>query len=57
MSIDENIELTEHQLKQIRSLADFDLTMFLSEINDHGWDAAEELLPEIITAALNSEST
>mgnify|MGYP003656556469 CR=1 FL=1 len=41
----ENIKITEQEIQMIRSLSDFDLTMLLSEVNDHGWDAARVLLP------------
>jgi hypothetical protein len=33
----ENIEITKEELNLIRNLKDFDLTMFLSELNDFGW--------------------
>lgn len=32
-----NLEITEDELKFIRSLEDFDLIMLLSEIHDNGW--------------------
>jgi hypothetical protein len=37
----QNITITEEELKSIRSLSDFDLTMLLSEINEFGWIAAK----------------
>lgn len=40
----DNIEITPEELAFIRSLGDFDLTMFLSEINDHGWGVARQTL-------------
>lgn len=40
-----NIQLSKEDAKFIRSLKDFDLTMFLSEINEHGWENAERLIP------------
>jgi hypothetical protein len=33
----ENIAVTKKELKDIRSLNDFDLTMLLSEIDEFGW--------------------
>jgi hypothetical protein len=35
------------ELDFIRSLGDFDLRMFLSELHDHGWQQARKLLPLI----------
>ena len=43
----DNIEITPQELAFIRSLEDFDLTMFLSELHDHGWPIARELLADI----------
>lgn len=45
--MDENIKIAQIELDFIRSLKDFDLTMLLSEINDHGWDRAKLLIPLI----------
>lgn len=45
--MDVNIELTKEQCDFIRSLNDFDLMMFLSEINEHGWKDGKELLKGI----------
>jgi len=45
--MDDNIKVSRLELDFIRSLKDFDLTMFLSEINDHGWNQARELIPLI----------
>jgi len=42
-----NIKITKEQLLFIRSLRDFDLIMFLSEIHDHGWPVAEKTLSMI----------
>ena len=42
-----NIEITPEELRQIRALGDFDLTMFLSELHDHGWPLARVLLKDI----------
>ena len=46
----DNQPITPGELAQIRSLNDFDLTMLLSEIHDHGWLMARRLLPMIIEA-------
>lgn len=43
----ENIAITSAELAFIKSLSDFDLTMLLSEIHDHGWPQARQLLPMI----------
>jgi hypothetical protein len=37
-------EVTELECKAIRQLEDFDLTMFVSEIHDHGWALGRCLL-------------
>jgi len=42
-----NITFAKGDLDFVRNLKDFDLTMLLSEINDHGWDKAKVLLPLI----------
>jgi hypothetical protein len=60
--MNENQEITADELKFIRSLSDFDLTMFLSEIHDHGWPEARKLLAMIHEATqkrgdLRDEST
>lgn len=39
-----NIAISPDDLEFIRSLGDFDLTMFLSEICDHGWPVAKVTL-------------
>lgn len=43
-----NIKVTAIELAVIRSFSNFDLTMFLSEINDHGWEQARLLIPLIV---------
>ena len=47
-----NIDLMPCEAGFIRSLSDFDLTMFLSEFRDHGWDQARKLL-DTMQMALN----
>jgi hypothetical protein len=47
METDTNIKITKAELRFIRTLQDFDLTMFLSEVHDHGWPVARKLLPMI----------
>lgn len=42
-----NIKISKKELDLIRSLKDFDLTMFLSELSDFGWNDARKLLPMI----------
>jgi hypothetical protein len=39
-----NQKVTPEQLAKIRTLADFDLIMLISEIHDHGWQVAEDTL-------------
>ena len=39
-----NQELSDEELKKIRALDDFDLTMLISEIHDYGWEIARETL-------------
>ena len=41
----ENLTITSEQLDEVRALNDFDLKMLLSEVNDHGWEVASNLLP------------
>ena len=43
----ENLKISPLELKRIRALEDFDLVMFLSEIEDLGWKEAKALLPLI----------
>jgi hypothetical protein len=40
----DNQKLTHEQCEFIRSLEDFDLTMIVSEIHDHGWPIASKTL-------------
>ena len=44
----DNIAVTADELAIIRALDDFDLTMLLSEIHDHGWPVARNLLPAML---------
>ena len=39
-----NIEITKAEIDFIKGLEPFDLTMLLSEINDHGWPMARKLI-------------
>ena len=43
-TMDDNQEVTPDELGKIRALADFDLTMLISEISDHGWTVARKTL-------------
>lgn len=45
-----NIRITEAELAAIRTFNDFDFTMLLSELNDHGWGEARKLIPMIVDA-------
>lgn len=47
----ENIAVTAGELESIRNLTDFDLTMLLSEIHDHSWPMAHNLLPLIVASS------
>ena len=49
---DMNIEITADELGSVRSLTDFDLKMFLSEIHDHGWPMARNILPLIVASSV-----
>jgi hypothetical protein len=40
----ENQKVTPDEIRKIRSLADFDLIMLISEIHDHGWPLAARTL-------------
>jgi len=51
--MNDNQPITADELAQIRTLDDWDLTMLLSEIHDHGWPMARQLLPMIIKAMEN----
>lgn len=46
----ENVELTADEMGAIRTMSDFDLTMLISEIHDHGWPVARSLIPLILKA-------
>ena len=39
-----NQKISDTELSAIRSLGNFDLTMLLSEIHDHGWPEAKTTL-------------
>ena len=39
-----NQEVTASEMEKIRKLEDFDLTMLISEIHDHGWPDARKIL-------------
>ena len=39
-----NQALTAAEITKIRRLTDFDLTMLISEIHDHGWPVARRTL-------------
>lgn len=40
----ENIDVTKQELAALRALPDFDLTMVLSEIHEHGWPHGRRLI-------------
>ena len=42
--IDENQEISPKELAFIRQLEDFDLTMLISEVHDHGWEHAKRTM-------------
>ena len=44
----DNVEITEQEMLAIRTMSDFDLTMLISEIHDHGWDKGRELIKYIL---------
>jgi hypothetical protein len=56
MMTGDNIKITKEELSFIRSLKDFDLTMVLSEIHDHGWPMARKLLPDIMACQGNTSN-
>ena len=43
----DNIDITKEELAKVRSLEEFDLVMFLSELHDHGWPVARKTLAMI----------
>lgn len=45
-----NQDITPEELLQIHELDDFDLTMILSEIHDHGWPIARRTLQMVVEA-------
>ena len=49
-----NIDITKEELAFIRSLEDFDLTMLLSEINDHGWSQGRRLIVDMKSAGVGA---
>lgn len=46
----DNVEITPNEMSAIRTMSDFDLTMLISEVHDHGWPVARKLIPLILTA-------
>ncbi len=44
MAEGDNQKIHPEVLDQIRKLGDFDLTMLLSEIHNHGWPKAQKIL-------------
>lgn len=40
----DNQKVSRFQASVIRALDDFDLTMLISEIHDHGWEVAKRTL-------------
>ena len=52
----DNQQITQTELAIIRQLDDFDLTMLLSEINDHGWQEGRKLLQMIWKARNRHQS-
>jgi hypothetical protein len=42
-----NQKITPEEILAIRRMGDFDLTMLISEIHDHGWPEARKLIPLI----------
>jgi len=48
--MNDNIDITKKELRDIRNLPDFDLTMILSEIHDHGWPLARKTLQAAVLA-------
>jgi hypothetical protein len=51
----ENIDITPEEIEQVRRLPDFDLTMILSEIHDHGWPMARRTLAMAVEAIETSK--
>ena len=50
-----NQRISGDELRAIRGLSDFDLTMLISEIHDHGWPAAQRLLPMILLSEVKEQ--
>jgi hypothetical protein len=40
----DNIEITPDEMAHVRTMGDFDLKMFLSELDEFGWDEARALM-------------
>jgi hypothetical protein len=53
----QNQKISKNELDLIRSLGDFDLTMFISEVHDHGWAFAKTLLPMIESSIKKNKET
>jgi len=47
----ENQEITDEELLAIRTMSDFDLRMFVSEVHDHGWEQGREIIKLILGGA------
>jgi len=41
---DKNQQISKEELAKIKCLDDFDLTMLISEVHDHGWPTARKTL-------------
>jgi len=52
-----NISIMSNELAFIRSLDDFDLTMFLSDLHEHGWPIARFTLSLQAKARANAAAT
>lgn len=45
-----NQKITPDEMTAIRTMSEFDLTMLISEIHDHGWPEGRKLIPMILEA-------
>ncbi len=46
-----DIDVNADELNGVRSLTDFDLTMFLSKIHDFGWPQARNILSILVRSS------
>lgn len=47
--------VSEREMAKIRQLSNYELAVLISEIHDHGWPAAQKMLPVLLSGLLPDE--